>query len=253
MLPTKPATKREPGASYTSAGRGHLHDLALVENGDAVGHGHGLLLIVGDDHEGEAKFLLKIHELELRLLAQLLVERAERFVEQKNLGPLGNRTGQRDALSLAAGKLMRLALGELRELHQPEHLGDTLLDLGFGHAFLLEAEGDVLLDRHMRKKRVGLEHHVDRTAVGRNAAQILPVQQYAPRSRLVEAGQHAQQRGFTAARGAEKCKEFALVDGEGKIVDSGEIAEPLGHVLEYYVGLRAGIGPRRETPANAAQ
>ena len=60
------------------------------------------------------EILLQVHQLELRLLAQLLVERAERLVEQQHLGPLGDRAGQRHALALAAGKLVRLALGELR-------------------------------------------------------------------------------------------------------------------------------------------
>ena len=94
--------------------RRHLHHLALVEDGDAVGHGHGLFLVVGDDDEGEAELLLQVHQFELGLLAQLLVERAERLVEQQHLRPLGDRAGERHALALAAGELVRLALGELR-------------------------------------------------------------------------------------------------------------------------------------------
>ena len=70
--------------------RRHLHHLALVHDGDAVGHGHGLFLVVGDDHEGQAELLLQVHQLELRFLAQLLVERAERLVQQQHLRPLGD-------------------------------------------------------------------------------------------------------------------------------------------------------------------
>ncbi len=93
--------------------RGHLDDLAVAHDGDAVGHGHGLFLVVGDDDEGQAEVLLQVHQLELRFLAQLLVERAERLVEQQHLRPLGERAGQRHALALAAGELVRLARGEL--------------------------------------------------------------------------------------------------------------------------------------------
>ena len=110
--------------------RRHLHHLALVDDGDAVGHGHRLFLVVGDDDEGEAELLLQVHQFELRFLAQLLVERAERLVEQQHLRPLGDRAGERHALALAAGKLVRLALGELLELDQLQHLGDARLDLG---------------------------------------------------------------------------------------------------------------------------
>ena len=52
---------------------------------------------------------LDLDQLELGLLAQLLVERAERLVEQQQLRPLGQRAGERDALALAAGQLVRLA------------------------------------------------------------------------------------------------------------------------------------------------
>jgi hypothetical protein len=49
------------------------------------------------------RLLLKIHQLELGFLAQLLVERSERLVEQQQLRPLGERAGKRHALALAAG------------------------------------------------------------------------------------------------------------------------------------------------------
>ena len=101
-------------------------------------------------------------------------------------------------------------------------------------------------DRHMRKQRIGLEHHVDRPPIGRDAAQILAVEQDAARGRLLEAGQHAQKRRLAAAGRAEQREEFAFVDGQRQIVDGGEIAELLGDVLEGDEGLRGGIGPGRE-------
>ena len=85
-------------------------DLALVHHPDAGGEAHRLFLVVGDDDEGDAERLLDLHQLELGLLAQLLVERAERLVEQQELRPLGEGAGQRDALALAARELVRLAL-----------------------------------------------------------------------------------------------------------------------------------------------
>ena len=112
---------------------------------------HRLFLVVGDDDEGDAGLLLDVHDFELRVLAQLLVERAERLVEQQHLGLLGERAGQRHALALAAGQLMRLALGERRELDQIEHLLHAVLALGVGHLLVLEAVADILLHRHVRE------------------------------------------------------------------------------------------------------
>ena len=93
--------------------RGDLHDLAVVHDRDAVGDRHRLLLVVRDDDEGQPELVLQVDQLELRLLAELLVERAERLVEEQHLRPLGDGAGERHALPLAAGELVGLALGEL--------------------------------------------------------------------------------------------------------------------------------------------
>ncbi len=116
------------------ARRRHLHDAAVIHHGDAVRHGHRLFLIVRDDHEGHAERVLDIHQLELRFLAQLLVEGAERLVEQQELGTLGERPRQRHALALAAGELARIALRKTLELHEPQHLVHARGDLGLRQA-----------------------------------------------------------------------------------------------------------------------
>ena len=65
--------------------RAGLDDLAVIHDADAAGERHRLLLVVGDDDEGDAELVLQADELELRVLAQLLVERAQRLVEQQQL------------------------------------------------------------------------------------------------------------------------------------------------------------------------
>ena len=81
------------------------------------------------------------------------------------------RAGQRHALLLAAGQLVRIAVAEMRQLDQlaasrrrarRSPLCGTLRDL--------QAEGDVLRDRHVREQRIGLEHHADVALVRRRDA-----------------------------------------------------------------------------------
>ena len=88
---------------------------------------------MGDDDEGDAGAVLDAGELELGVLAQLLVERGERLVEEQQLRRLGERAGEGDALALAAGDLVRLAAAEAAELHEVEHLADPVAALGGGH------------------------------------------------------------------------------------------------------------------------
>ena len=106
-------------------------------------------------------------ELELELLAQAQVQRAERLVEQQRPRAVHERAGERDALLLAAGQLRRPALAELPELDDVESLGDAPLDLVLADLLALEAEGDVLLHREVREQRVGLEDRVDVALVRR--------------------------------------------------------------------------------------
>src|SRR5690606_27090528 len=56
-----------------------------------------------------------------------------------------------------------------------------------------------------------------------------------------------------APGGAEQREELALINGQGQVVNGGEVAELLGDVLEDDIGLRRRVGPRREAPANAAK
>ena len=133
-----------------------------------VARRHRLFLVVGDDDEGDAQRFLDLDQLELGFLAQLLVERAERFVEQQQLWPLGQGAGQGHALALAARQLVRLALAIVLQLDQRQQFGDAVGDLGLGQVVALEAIGDVLLHVHVREQRIGLEHHVDGPVVGRH-------------------------------------------------------------------------------------
>ena len=88
-------------------GRADLLDPALVEDGQPVAHRQRLLLVVRDVDERDPELLLDPLQLDLELLAQLEVERAERLVEQERLRPVDDRARERDALALAAGELRR--------------------------------------------------------------------------------------------------------------------------------------------------
>ena len=77
---------------------------AAVHDGDPVGHRERLLLVVRHVDEGRAELGLDPLQLELHLLAQLHVERAQRLVEQQGRGLVDERPRQRDALLLASRK-----------------------------------------------------------------------------------------------------------------------------------------------------
>ena len=83
------------------------------------------------------------------------------LVHQERLGFADDRPAHRDALTLTTRECARLALQEVLDL---EDLGgplDALRDLLLRHLVELEAEGEVVLNRHVRVERVALEDHRD--------------------------------------------------------------------------------------------
>ena len=115
--------ERRRGPLVELRGRAELLDPPAVHDGDRVRHRHRLFLVVGDVDERDADLVLDPLQLHLHVLAELEVERAERLVEQEHARVVDERAPERDALLLAAGELLRLALREAGEADELEHLG----------------------------------------------------------------------------------------------------------------------------------
>ena len=84
----------------------------VVHHDDPVGDRQRLLLVVGDENGGDAELLLQRANVLAQARADLRVERRQRLVEQQDLRARRERAGERDALLLAAGKLVGKTAGE---------------------------------------------------------------------------------------------------------------------------------------------
>ena len=216
-------------------GRAHLQHTALAHDRDAVGHGHGLFLVVGDHDAGDTHFLNDVDQLKLGLLAQLFVQCAQWLVKQQQLGPFGQAARQCHTLLLPARELVGLALGKNAQLHQVQHFAHALLDFVARQAFALEAKGHVLPNVQVRKQRVGLEHHVHRPVVRRELGHVLTAQQNAAGGGQLKAGQHAQQRGLAAARTSQQRKNLSLGNRQGHIVHRHRLVKAFDQFLGHQV------------------
>ena len=179
--------------------RTDLQDLAGGHHGDAVRHGQRFFLVVGDEDEGDAGLVLQRLQLDLHLLAQLIVERGKRLVEQQHLRLRRERAGERNALLLTAGDLTGASVGKLLHAHEFQHLGNAGVDLGLRLAEHFQAETDVLRNRHMREQSIALEDGIHRALERRQRCDVLAVKENFAFARKVEAGDQAKQRGLTAA------------------------------------------------------
>ena len=177
-------------------------------------------------------------QLELHLLAQLEVERAERLVEQQHARLVHERARERDALLLAARELPRLALRQARRGRRARaSRARGPCQLRPSHALAPQAEGDVLEDRQVREERVALEDGVDVALVRRQADDV--------------AGRRGRSRPSVGSSkppiirsvvvlpqpdGPSSAKNEPARDLERDPVDRDDVVEALRDVLEADVG-----------------
>ena len=90
--------------------RAHLDRMAEIDHQHVVGDVPHDREIVRDENVGELELLLQAREQVEHLGADRDVERRHRLVEHQDLRPQHNRTGDGDALPLAAGKHVRVAV-----------------------------------------------------------------------------------------------------------------------------------------------
>ena len=108
-------------------GRADLLEPAGPHDGHPVGQGERLALVVGDEHGAELEPGVELVELGPHLVAQPGVEVAERLVEQHDVGPGDEATGEGDPLLLATAELGRVAVEQRRAVDQLGGLLDPVL------------------------------------------------------------------------------------------------------------------------------
>ena len=216
--------KARPGGLVDLRRLAHLLQPPIVHDRDMIGDAHGLVLVMGDIHEGDTDLVMDQRELQAHPLAQLEIQRRQRLVQQQHLRLEHQRPGNRGALALPAGKLARLLVGMRLHLNQRQHLLDLRIDLRLGAMADLQPEGDVLPHRHVGEKRIILKYGIDFANIRRLVGDVHSVQQNPPAVRTFKAGQHPQQRGLATAARTQNREDFTSIDCQGDVIDRFERA-----------------------------
>src|SRR5580700_10748655 len=140
--------------------------LTKIHEGGLVGDARGLLPIVGDDRNSVV--LRQLLDQLLDLGGRNRIERRAGLVEQDHLGPQRHGAGDAQPLLLAAGQAQsvgaELVLDLLPQRRAAQRGFDAAVELGLRQPFIEpDAECDVLVDRHRKRRRL-LEHHADARA-----------------------------------------------------------------------------------------
>ena len=204
--------------------RVHLLQLPVPQDADAVAERHGLDLVVRHVDGRDAEPLVQLFERAPHGHAQLGVQVGQRLVHQEGLRLADDGPAHRDPLPLAAGQRGRLALEVLLEA---EHLGglvDPALDLILGRLPQLQAERQVLLDRHVRVERVVLEHHGDVPVLRRQVVDHPVADLDRAAGDLLEPGDGPQRGGLAAPGGTDEYHELAVFDVKAQVVNGLDAA-----------------------------
>jgi len=214
------------------AGRAYLEDVAAIEDGHAVGDGEGLFLIMSNVNRGEVKLFANAADFGAHFEAEFGVEVAEGFIQQQTARANDEGTGEGNPLLLAAGELVGLALGVALHADGSEGGSDALVEFGLGDLALDEAEGDVLGDSEVWPECIALKHHAGVSLVRFEAGDVVGAKTEGARIRDVEAGNAAQEGGFSASAGAEQEKKFAGCDFQVEPVQGDSLAKTLGELRD---------------------
>ena len=128
---------------------------------------------------------------------------------------------------LPAAQEYRRTIREIRQADQLERFFDAPLDFLAIGAPHVERERDVFKYRHVRPDRVGLKHHADVASFRRHIDAPIGRNHHAARDLhlagvgLFEARDHAQSRRLAATARSEQGDDFALLDFERDVIDSG--------------------------------
>ena len=210
-------------------------DLAVFEPDDARRISVRKLGVVRD-HDDEPRLgdlFEKVHDLD----AGRAVERAGRLVGKNDLGVVDQRTRDRNALHLTAGKLIGQLLDLLGKPDLCESFSRTPVALGAADAGQRQSHRDVVQNGHVRNEVVTLK---DKTYpevavcvpidvlvdLGRHA-----VDQQIARRIAVETADDVEERGLAAARLSQHGHEFGVAEFEVDALERADDAVAHGIVF----------------------
>ncbi len=212
----------------TALGAEHQH---LVHPSDQ------LVQLVLDDDDGVTPILSQAPQQREQLGRRARVEIRGRLVQHQYAGPHGKHRGQSHALLLTPRESVQTALPVVRQPHRGEGAVYRALDLLRGTAEVLQAEGDLVLDRQSAELSVGilkdqsdlLGEQVHRTIAHHQPGHGHPARVVALDQMRDQPVQAERERALARSAGAQHQQGLARLHGERQVdqrrLDPGGVGE----------------------------
>jgi hypothetical protein len=183
------------------------------------------------------QFVVQATQPATQFFPHLGIERAKRFVQQQHAWLYSESASECNTLTLTAGQLRRIAIGQPVELNKLQQLHHLFLDLclrrtGRSRTYA-QAEGDVLEHAHVLEQRIVLKHEANLTLTHMTCGCILAIEQHLSEIRLFQTRNDAQQRCLAAAGRSQQRSQLARGEIQRHIIQCNEIAEFLANVFDF--------------------
>ena len=207
-----------------------LLNVAFVHHHNAIGHLHGLLLVVGDDYGGDVHFIVEVAQPGPQLLAHLGVEGAEGLIEQQHPRLDGQGAGQGHPLALAAGKLGGIATAISPELDEVKQLVHPPANRLFFPMAQLQPKGHVLAHRPVLEKGKVLKDKTHLPLLHRPVGGLFTGDPDPAGISLLQTGDQPQQGALAGTGGTKQSHQGARININADIVHRLKIAKALADI-----------------------
>jgi hypothetical protein len=214
------------GATPNLAWLVDLHELARLQDGDAVADAERFLRIVRDVDRRDAKFLGQQAHLPPQFVPQWSIKMAKRLVEQAQLRLPQQTSAQCDALLLSAGELLDGAIEVVLDVENARDAQQFLVAARV-HAHkktprFAQRPGpaQVVPNGLVRDKGRTLKEHRHAALMAGNVVDATVVEEHPAPGRLFQPGDNAQERSLAAPGRPDQCQALAWGDGERSILQS---------------------------------
>src|SRR5699024_5213818 len=208
-----------------------LVHLAVAQQSDAIRHGQGFFLVVGNKNGRDVQFFLQLSDDIAHLYAKLGVQIGQRFVHQQDPRFDDQGACQCHTLPLSARQFGRVAFGQVTQLDAFQDGMDFLLDLAGRKASYSQPVSGVVKYRLVGEQGVILKHHASIALVRRQAGNVFRIDMNAAIVGDDEARDHAQQRCLATTTGPQQGEEFAMSDVQAQGINNGECTVTFGDRL----------------------
>ena len=167
------------------------------------------------------------------LYPQFRIQIRQRFIKQEYLRIAHDGASDGNTLTLTTGELLRQTIQQMIQFQDTGRLAHTLFNFGFAFLRQPQSEAHVLPHRHVRVKRVGLEHHGDTTIRRRDIIDLLAIDHHLAVRNGFQSGDHAQQRGFTATGRTHEHHKFAMLDIQIDAMNGLYFTKTFDHFIQF--------------------